>query len=171
MFRASRDLGNPFVDPTSFDEWNLRIQSYREIFVDGKGNEFSRLFIRQKGICPVCNQGLGSLTSSNLEIHNLWPFYKNPEVLGNGNSLHKSLVANYLPPHCQLSAFQAENLFEAQNSCARLGSAVRAAYHLFYWRNRAHDQKTETGLREVRSSSSGSFAITVVVANVRGWIL
>jgi RNA-directed DNA polymerase len=95
MFRASRDLGNPFVDPTPFDEWNLRIQSYREIFVDGKGNEFSRLFIRQKGICPVCNQGLGSLTSSNLEIHNLRPFYKNPEVLGNGNSLHKSLVHSW----------------------------------------------------------------------------
>ena len=95
MFRASRDLGNPFVNPTPFDEWNLRIQSYREILVDGKGNEFSRLFIRQKGICPVCNQGLGPLTSSNLKIHNLRPFYKNPEVPGNGNSLHKSLVHSW----------------------------------------------------------------------------
>lgn len=95
MFRAFRDLGNPFVDPTPLDKWNLRIQSYREIFVDGKGHEFSRLFRRQKGICPVCNQGLGSLTSSNLEIHNLRPFYKNPEVPGTGNSLHKSLVHSW----------------------------------------------------------------------------
>ena len=91
MFRASRDLGNPFVDPTPFDEWNLRIQSYRENFVvDGKGNEFSRLFIRQKGMCPVCSQGLGYLTSSNLEIRNLRPFSEDPEV--HGNLLHKSLV-------------------------------------------------------------------------------
>jgi RNA-directed DNA polymerase len=95
MFRVSRDLGNPFVDSTPFDEWNLRIQSYREIFVDGKGNEFSRLFIRQKGICPVCNQGLGYSTSSNLEIHDLRPFYKNSEVPGNDNPLHKSLVHSW----------------------------------------------------------------------------
>nr|YP_009040961.1 ORF622 [Tetraphis pellucida]AIB08452.1 ORF622 [Tetraphis pellucida] len=96
MFRASRDLGNPFVDPTPFDQWNLQIQSYREIFVvDGKGNEFSRLFIRQKGMCPVCSQGLGYLTSSNLEIHNLRPFSENPEVHGNGNLLDKSLVHSW----------------------------------------------------------------------------
>lgn len=91
MFRASRDLGNPFVDPTPFDEWNLRIQGYRErVVVDRRGNEFSKLFIRQKGMCPVCNQGLGFLTSSDLEIHNLRPFSENPEV--HGNLLHKTLV-------------------------------------------------------------------------------
>jgi len=95
MFRASRDLGNIFVDSTPFDEWNLRIQSYREILVDGKGNEFSRLFIRQNGICPVCNQGLGYSTSSNLEIHDPRPFSKNSEVPGDGNLLHKSLVHSW----------------------------------------------------------------------------
>jgi RNA-directed DNA polymerase len=96
MFRASRNLGNPFVDPTPFDEWNLRIQSYREIFVvDGRGNEFSRLFICQKGMCPICSQGLGYSTSSNLEIHNLRPFSDNSEVYGNGNLLHKSLVHSW----------------------------------------------------------------------------
>jgi len=73
MFRTSQDLGNPFVNSTSFDEWNLQIQSYREkVMVDKKDNEFSRLFIRQKGMCPICNQGLGYLTSFNLEIHNAY---------------------------------------------------------------------------------------------------
>jgi hypothetical protein len=28
MFRASCDLGNPFVNSTPFDEWNLQIQSH-----------------------------------------------------------------------------------------------------------------------------------------------
>ncbi len=46
MFRACRDLGNPFVNSTPFDEWNLQIQSYQEkVVVDRKDNEFSRLFI------------------------------------------------------------------------------------------------------------------------------
>jgi hypothetical protein len=91
MFQASHDLGNPFVNSTPFDEWNLQIQSYREkVVVDRKDNEFSRLFIRQKGMCPICNQGLGYLTSFNLEIHNLRPFFENSEV--HGNLLHKSLV-------------------------------------------------------------------------------
>lgn len=94
MFRASRDLGNPFVNSTPFDEWNLQIQSYREkVVVDRKDNEFSRLFIRQKGMCPICNQGLGYLTSFNLEIHNLRPFFENSEV--HGNLLHKSLVHSW----------------------------------------------------------------------------
>jgi len=73
MFRASRDLGNPFVNSTPFDEWNLQIQSYREkVMVDKKDNEFNKLFIRQKGMCPICNQGLSYLTSFNLEIHNAY---------------------------------------------------------------------------------------------------
>jgi hypothetical protein len=46
MFRASCDLGNPFVNSTPFDEWNLQIQSYREkVMVDKKDNDFSKLFI------------------------------------------------------------------------------------------------------------------------------
>ena len=39
--------------------------------------------------------------------------------------------------------YQADSLFEIQNSCACLGGTVRTMYHLFYWRNRAHDWKTK----------------------------
>jgi hypothetical protein len=61
--------------------------------VDRKDNEFSRLFIHQKGMCPICNQSLGYLTSFNLDIHNQRPFFENLEV--HGNLLHKSLVHSW----------------------------------------------------------------------------
>jgi hypothetical protein len=94
MFRTSHDLGNPFVNSTPFDEWSLQIQSYWEkVVVDMKDNEFCRMFIHQKGMCPICNQGLGYLTSFNLKIHNLRPFLENSEV--HGNLLHKSLVHSW----------------------------------------------------------------------------
>jgi hypothetical protein len=49
MFWTSRDLGNPFVNSTSLDEWNLQIQGYWEkVVVNNKDNEFIRLFIHQK---------------------------------------------------------------------------------------------------------------------------
>jgi hypothetical protein len=51
--------------------------------VDKKDNEFSRLFIHQKGMCPICNRGLGNLTNFNLKIHNMWPFFENLEAHGN----------------------------------------------------------------------------------------
>jgi len=45
--------------------------------VDKKDNELNRLFIHQKGMCPICNQGLGYLINFNLEIHNMQPFFEN----------------------------------------------------------------------------------------------
>jgi hypothetical protein len=75
-------------------KWNLQIQRYWEkAVVDKKDNEFSKLFIPQKGMCPICNQGLGYLTTFNLKIHNLRPFFENSKV--HGNLLHKSLVHSW----------------------------------------------------------------------------
>ncbi len=54
MFRTFRNLGNPFVNSTPFDEWNFQIQSYqKEVVVDRKDNEFNRLFIYQESMKPT----------------------------------------------------------------------------------------------------------------------
>jgi 5-methylcytosine-specific restriction endonuclease McrA len=34
-------------------------------------NNWSLLYIRHKGVCPICNKGLGYLSSENFEIHHL----------------------------------------------------------------------------------------------------
>jgi len=41
MFQAFHDMGNPFVNSTMFDEWNLQIQSYQEkVVVDKNDDDF-----------------------------------------------------------------------------------------------------------------------------------
>jgi len=60
-----------FIIEIAFNEYNTNIENLRGGKMLKNFNNWSLLYKRQKGVCPICNTGLGYLSSENLEIHHL----------------------------------------------------------------------------------------------------
>ena len=73
MFCPSNNLikSNYFIDDTLFNKYNTKIVNLRGGKTFKNFNNWSLLYKRQKGICPICGLGLGYLSSENLEIHHI----------------------------------------------------------------------------------------------------
>lgn len=70
MFAPTKELidGNYYIDEQPFTNYNLNINELR-YSNDKYVNKYSLLYKKQKGICPICNEGLGYINSIELEIH------------------------------------------------------------------------------------------------------
>ena len=73
MFSPNKNLieSSYFISETPFNEYNTSIVNLRGGKMFKNFNNWSLLYKRQKGVCPICNTGLGYLSSENLEIHHL----------------------------------------------------------------------------------------------------
>lgn len=73
MFSPNKDLikSSYFISEMPFNEYNTNIVDLRDGKMFKNFNNWSLLYKRQKGVCPICNTGLGYLSSENLEIHHL----------------------------------------------------------------------------------------------------
>lgn len=73
MFNPNKDLIESiyFIDETPFNEYNTNIVHLRGGKMFKNFNNWSLLYTKQKGVCDICNTGLGYLTTENLEIHHL----------------------------------------------------------------------------------------------------
>jgi group II intron reverse transcriptase/maturase len=60
-----------FISETPFNEYNTNIVDLQGGKMFKNFNNWSLLYKRQKGVCPICNTGLGYLSSENLEIHHV----------------------------------------------------------------------------------------------------
>jgi RNA-directed DNA polymerase len=73
MFNPSKNLieSNYFIDEMAFNEYNTNIVNLRNGKIFKNFNNWSLLYIKQKGVCAICETGLGYLLAENLEIHHL----------------------------------------------------------------------------------------------------
>lgn len=70
--KTSKDLRNTsqYIDGLSHLEWHNSMIARRSSTAD-TSNNWTELYKRQKGICPLCNTPLGYLLEENLEIHHM----------------------------------------------------------------------------------------------------
>ncbi len=92
-FRAENKLldTSAYISNIEKVKWDVFIVKKR--MVNNNNNYWTRLFIKQQGICPICNQELGYLTENKLEIHHIIRVVDNPFLAGKINNqqlIHKS---------------------------------------------------------------------------------
>mmetsp|Transcript_11895 Transcript_11895/g.22892 ORF Transcript_11895/g.22892 Transcript_11895/m.22892 type:complete len:798 (-) Transcript_11895:108-2501(-) len=73
MFSPDKDLieSSYFINEMVFNKYNTNIVDLRGGKMFKNFNNWSLLYTKQKGVCSICNTGLGYLSSENLEIHHL----------------------------------------------------------------------------------------------------
>lgn len=73
MFNPNKNLieSSYFISETLFNEYNTNIVDLKGGRMFKNFNNWSLLYKKQKGVCSICNAGLGYLSSENLEIHHL----------------------------------------------------------------------------------------------------
>ena len=73
MFKPNKNLieSSYFISEMPFNEYNTNIVDLRGGKMFKNFNNWSLLYKRQKGVCPICSTELGYLSSENLEIHHL----------------------------------------------------------------------------------------------------
>ena len=73
MFSPNKNLieSSYFISEMPFNEYNTNIIDLRGGKIFKNFNNWSLLYKKQKGVCPICKTGLGYLSSENLEIHHL----------------------------------------------------------------------------------------------------
>ena len=73
MFSPNKNLieSSYFISEMPFNEYNTNIVNLRGGKMFKNFNNWSLLYEKQKGVCPICTTGLGYLSSENLEIHHL----------------------------------------------------------------------------------------------------
>lgn len=71
MFSPSKALvkSTYYIEDSLVNEYNLKVVKLRN--KEKSVEKWSLLYNRQKGLCRICGQNLGYLTSENLEIHHL----------------------------------------------------------------------------------------------------
>lgn len=60
-----------FITPNVFDEYNANAVKLRGGKSFKNFNNWSLLYVKQKGLCDICGTSLGYLSPDNLEIHHL----------------------------------------------------------------------------------------------------
>jgi hypothetical protein len=71
MFSPSKTLvkSTYYIDDSLFNEYNVKVVKLRS--KEKSVDRWSLLYKRQEGLCCVCGQSLGYLTSENFEIYHL----------------------------------------------------------------------------------------------------
>ena len=92
-FRAENKLLDTswYISDVEHNKWSLALAKKRS---KGQGdNYWSKLYVKQGGICNICNQPLGFLLESHLEIHHIEHIKASPSkagLLSNQQLIHKS---------------------------------------------------------------------------------